>query len=115
MNAVHLSRIYREKAIQMDFDPDQAPIHLTLTGGDRPHVGAIGFIQADGSISITESPGHKEGILCQRWCVALESAGCKPLRMEAGIHYDALTTEGIHEVLEITDALLQETLDALAD
>lgn len=115
MNAVHLSRMYREKTIQMDFDPDQAPMRLTLTGGDRPHVGAIGFIQANGGISVTESPGHKEGILCQRWCVALESAGCKPLRMEAGIHYDALTQEGIQDVLEITDALLQEMLDALTD
>ena len=109
MKAIHLSRMYRGKAIRMDFDPDQTPMRLTLTGGELPHVGAIGFIQADGGISVTESPGHKEGILCQRWCVALESAGCKPLRMEAGIHYDALTPEGIHEVLEITDALLQET------
>ena len=115
MKAIHLSRMYRGKAIRMDFDPDQTPMRLTLTGGDLPHVGAVGSIQPDGSISVTESPGHKEGILCQRWCVALESAGCKPLRMEAGIHYNALPPEGIQDVLEITDALLQETLYALAD
>lgn len=111
---IHLSRIYRDRQILADYDSEKVPACLRLTGGDLPHVGAVGMIQTDGSIEIREEAGHKEGILCRIWCEALKRAGCIPLYMEAGIHYDHLPMSGILEVMKLADDLLEELMAELS-
>lgn len=53
-------------------------------------------------------PGHKDGAVSERWAEALAKAGYRPVVVEAGIHYDNLSREGIMDVIRLTDEILLE-------
>lgn len=89
-------------------------IHISLYGGDLPHIGAVGIVDQEGHCNVTQFPGHNEGVVCEKWTAALSNAGCRPAVVEAGIHYDGLDKNGIEAVMDITNKLLDETLTQLA-
>ena len=89
-------------------------VNISLYGGDLPHIGAIGIVDPEGNCAVTRFPGHKEGVICEKWAAALSAAGCRPAVVEAGIHYDGLDKTGIEDVMSITNMLLEETLNRLA-
>lgn len=90
-------------------------IHISLYGGDLPHIGAVGIVDPTGGFSITQFPDHREGILCKQYCAALSKAGFCPAVVEAGIHYDKLDRDGISCVLSLTDEILNEILRNLSE
>ena len=85
-------------------------ISVTLYGGDRGHIGAIS-IKTPGEEAVTrELPGHREGIVAEKWAERLsEHFGCTVV-VSCGIHYDGITKEGILEVLQGSDELLEGIL-----
>ena len=88
-------------------------VFASLYGGDRTHIGAVGVIDPDGNRTITQFPGHREGVVCERWLDALAAANVKPAVVEAGVHYDGLDKEGISEVLGVLEELLRDLLRML--
>ncbi len=88
-------------------------VHVSLYGGDKAHIGAVGSIDPDGNRTVTQFPGHKEGVVCERWLDALAAADVKPAVVEAGVHYDRLDREGISEVLSVLEELLGDLLRML--
>lgn len=113
MRQFELHRTYRGKQITAFVLQMQEHIHVSLCGGDRPHIGAVGIVAPDGTCSVTEFPTHREGVVCERWACALSGSGFRPAVVEAGIHYDSLDRNGIHDVLALTDDLLKAVLDRL--
>ena len=63
-----------------------------------------------GDRTVTQFPGHREGVVCERWLDALAAADVKPAVVEAGVHYDGLDREGISEVLGMLEELLREVM-----
>ena len=90
-------------------------LHISLYGGDLPHIGAVGIVDPTGGFSITQFPDHREGILCEHYCAALSGAGFCPAVVEAGIHYDGLERDGISSILSLTDELLNDILRNLSE
>lgn len=113
MRTVHAERTFRAKTIVADAIVTDAGVQIVLFGGDKPHIGAVGILAPDGNITVTEFEGHKEGILCHRWCVELAKAGCTPAVISAGIHYDNAGNEEIIRVVQLCEKLLQDVLDDL--
>lgn len=89
-------------------------VHVSLYGGDLPHIGAVGLASPEGDCTITQFHGHKESLVCEKWIAALSAAGYCPAVVEAGIHYDKLDRKGIAAVLAVTDDLLNRTLAILS-
>lgn len=89
-------------------------VHVSVFGGQLPHIGAVSIVSPEGACSTVQFPGHKDGAVSRRWAEALAAAGYRPAVVEAGIHYDGLSREGIETVLSQTDAMLEETLEALS-
>ncbi len=113
MKQFELHRHYRQRDIAAFVLQTDAGVHISLFGGDRPHIGAVGVIDPEGGCAVTEFPTHREGVVCERWTAALAAAGHRPAVVEAGIHYDDLGKAGIQDVLALTDDLLAELLQAL--
>lgn len=113
MRQFELRGLYRGREIVAQVLQLPRGIHISLYGGDLPHIGAVGIVDPEGDRTVTRFPGHKEGIVCERWTAALSAAGCCPAVVEAGIHYDGLDSEGIAAVLTVTDDLLDRTLALL--
>lgn len=89
-------------------------VQVSVFGGDLPHIGAVSIVSPEGTCSTVEFPGHRDGTVSRRWADALAKAGYCPAVVEAGIHYDGLSREGIAEVLALTDKMLDCILDTLS-
>lgn len=83
-------------------------IHVLLTGGQLPHVGASSLFwkgEAEGAI---QPAGHREQALTDRWAEALSRRfGCRAA-VVGGIHYDNASPEQIAEIVSITEEMLEE-------
>ena len=90
-------------------------LHVSVYGGDLPHIGAVSVAGPDGSVATTQFPGHRDGAVSEAWARALSERGFRPAVVEAGIHYDGITPEGIRRVLEAGKALLGELVEALEE
>lgn len=89
-------------------------IHVSIYGGDRPHIGAVTVGTAPGAASTTQFPGHRDAAVSQRWADALLERGFSPVVVEAGIHYDHLSKAGIQAVLACTEKVRAECFALLS-
>lgn len=88
-------------------------VRAEIYGGTRPHIGAVSMAGPEGDVTTTQFPAHRDGAVSARWAQALAGAGLRPAVVLAGIHYDNLSPEGIRQVLEGSEGLLQEVLHHL--
>lgn len=88
-------------------------IHVSVSGGALAHIGAVSVVSPKGECVTRQFPGHRDSAVSERWAKALSEAGYWPVIVTAGIHYDALSREGIAEVLAVTDEMLSELLRRL--
>lgn len=88
-------------------------VSVSLFGGHAPHIGAVAVLSPEGETFLTQFSGHKEGEICQSWALMLKQKGITPAVVQAGIHYDQLTPEGIKQVMKITDRLFYDVLSTL--
>ena len=88
-------------------------LQIGVYGGTLPHIGAVSIIDPAGACTTAQFPGHKDGVVSERWARALSEAGYHPAVITAGIHYDNLSREQITGVVELTDDMLSELLCAL--
>lgn len=87
-------------------------LHILLVGGDRTHIGAIGY-QDGPDRRIWEFPGHKEGVVCEQWLSICCETLKIPVTVSCGIHYDGLLREEIRQVLELTEQMCRECVERI--
>ena len=88
-------------------------VQVLITGGAAPHIGAVSIVSPDGIRRDHQFPGHRDGVITEKWADTLARAGYLPVVVSAGIHYDCLSREGIVQVVAAADALLEEMLKLL--
>lgn len=85
-------------------------IHVLLTGGECSHVRAVALARNGELVACPAFPGHREQAVSECWACALSKEMGACAAVACGIHYDSITPEGIQEVLDVCDMLLEETL-----
>ena len=100
-----------EKAIGED-------LVLTLSGGEKPHIGCVvqavprPSLSGDGTISVTSSvinlTGHKDEFLCRRLAENRCRETGKVVVCTGGVHMDHITGEQIEELLKNIDRMMTE-------
>jgi tagatose-1,6-bisphosphate aldolase non-catalytic subunit AgaZ/GatZ len=109
-----ISRILYDKEITAYIlHPDQG-LHVSVFGGELSHIGAVSIVSPDGICNTIQFPGHREGSVSEAWAKALAEAGCQPVVVEAGIHYDHLSRDGIEAVVALSNEMLAEVLNRLS-
>lgn len=103
-----------DRAITVEILCLEQDLHVSVYGGDLPHIGAVSIVSSDGACSTVQFPKHRDGAISERWARALAYAGYCPAVVEAGIHYDQLSKQGIAEVLSLTDKMLDDALNILS-
>lgn len=73
---------------------------ITLSGGQREHVGAISVCPASGEVQTTVFEGHKEQFITEPWCRRVHELTGGAAVVTAGIHYDHLSKQEIAEVMD---------------
>ncbi len=97
---------------------------VTLTGGERPHVGCVVLAQAHPArgeaarVRVTSSvvaiPPHREEALARPLAERLAQTLNATVVVSAGVHDDNLSPEGIADYLRLGEELAAALLDALA-
>ena len=106
-------RMFRGKPITAEMTATDCGVQVGLYGGDTPHIGAVGIVDPDGNITVTQFEGHKEGVLCRQWCEALAKTAHCPAVVSAGVHYDQASREETLQIVRLCGELLQEAGSAL--
>ena len=86
---------------------------VLLTGGCRPHVGAVSAAEPGGDVQTTQFTGHREGVVSAQWARALCDRYQTSAVVVCGIHYDDLPREGIEEILNCCNLLLQDVFSSI--
>lgn len=86
---------------------------IIISGGDRPHVGAIsyggeGFVNKDFKKNTVVYGNHKEYIICQKFSQKIGNIFEGNYMISAGIHLDNITKEEIKIVMNLSEELLEE-------
>jgi hypothetical protein len=106
--------LYGKEITACVLQPDQG-LHVSVFGGELTHIGAVSIVSPDGVCNTVQFPGHKDGTVSEAWAKALAEAGHLPTVVEAGIHYDHLSREGIEAVVALCNELLCEVLVRLSE
>lgn len=93
---------------------------IILTGGDRPHLGAVAVGQPRPSladpekVSVTLSNitllGHKDDILARRVAVGVTPKLAVNVVVCCGVHLDNILPEEITDILDLTDEMIEEII-----
>lgn len=95
-----------------------------LWGGDRPHIGAVAAAHPRPSLadpsrrsataSVLVFSGHREDEIAKRTAELLAAALGVNVVVTAGLHWDAITPEGIKRARENAEGAAEALLGALA-
>lgn len=90
-------------------------VHVSIYGGDRAHIGAVSILSENGEIQTVCFPGHRDDAVSVLWCERLKEFGVHAAVVEAGIHYNELSKEGIAAVLAACDGLWNDFRQAFLE
>ena len=102
--------------------PAGKDIAVSVTGGDRPHIGAVAVAQCvpgvnrkerlDVSVSVITLAGHKEDEIARTMAMNLSREFSVNVMVSAGMHWDGIPARGIAAVCEnshkLCDVIIQE-------
>ena len=85
-------------------------IHIVVTGGCSPHIGAISVFENGIKVESIQFEGHKDEFVSKRWAEHLSLLYNEKITVACGIHYDNATKFLIQEVVKQSDELLNEVI-----
>lgn len=89
-------------------------ITVSVSGGDRSHIGAVSIADPEGRINTITFPEHKETVIAEKWALEIWQKLHQPVAVSAGIHYDGISKAQIGQVLDATDSILKNLLDSFS-
>jgi len=121
---IELSRSRGRVALRLTAARLGADLAVTLSGGDRPHIGAVAVSQprpslhGGGETSATTSViallGHKEDELAREMAARVAAATGGTVSVACGIHVEAIGPSELDDVRELAGELTTELLARLA-
>ncbi len=101
-----------------------ADLLVAISGGEKPHIGAVAVAQPRPSLRNPEAtsstasvfcfPGHKEDDLAKAAALKLSAALGANVVLTAGVHWDRLDSEGIQTVMRNAEILVDMILEKLS-
>lgn len=95
-------------------------ISVTVTGGERPHIGSVSVaiprpsLSGSGEVSATVSTfnvtGHMDNAIGDKFAKALAARFNCVCSVTCGVHIDGLDQAGIQSVLELSNELLDKVI-----
>ena len=105
-------------------EPLGADYHLSVYGGERPHVGSLILAQARPSLtgvgigatsSVLNALGHKDEQIGRRFAETLAKEKNCTVSCACGIHVDHITNEQLTQIKVAAERLLHRVTESLSD
>lgn len=97
-----------------------ADLCVTLSGGDRPHIGAVALSEASPgepkrpTTSVITLRNHREDELAQRLASRISAQTGSVACVACGIHVEAILPSELADVLEMSEELMNRLLEGLS-
>ena len=88
-------------------------IVILLSGGERPHIGALACGNKKDGILSTVFPGHKDDVVINDMAERLKEMMEGTVCVVGGIHLDGITKEEIRDVKNMCEILTGELAEEL--
>jgi len=116
-----MSELIKEE-IKMSYGEPPYDIHIEVrsagddvfaivTGGTRPHIGAIALAEPSG-VSILQASGHKDAVIAEMFAKGLHEKCGVNVCVSAGVHVDDATSEEIALLIANAKSLLTYVCEA---
>lgn len=115
MKSIDLHRKIYNKDILVSMAVTGTGTQIFVTGGDKPHIGAVTVIDPSGQENTICFPNHREDVIATKWAKRIYNVTSQPVVVSAGIHFDNASKEMIAEVVAETDLLLKEVSQLIID
>lgn len=122
-HAIRFSETFRAAKIALEALPMGRDIAISVSGGERPHIGAVAVAQPRPSLadpqkvsattSVIALLGHKEDMLARGLAARVAAAIDGVAVVSCGIHYDGLSDDEIAAVSAIVGRLADRLLEVL--
>jgi hypothetical protein len=108
--ALHLSAEHGRVRLKLICLPMGRDLCVTLSGGDREHIGAIALGQADGTTESLLVPKHREEELARKLAGRLARHAQVTVSVACGIHLEKIQPSEIADVLALADQLTDDLI-----
>lgn len=106
------SRVYGYD-IEADITVMYSDIHILLTGGCLPHVGAVSIFENGKETLNIQLSEHKDGLVSSKWAREVSKVFHSRVTVVCGIHYDNATSKMLQEIVGHTEKMLEELIKNL--
>lgn len=90
-------------------------LSVTLSGGDRPHIGAVALRQPGAPCSALALPKHRESDLARDIASQLASEFKATVCVACGVHLDEILPEEIEDVFKVAEKLTRKLSEILEE
>ena len=109
MEIYHFEQIVLDWPISVELKRYGLDWMVQITGGCAPHIGSVGTF-ADGEVHLRKIllPSHRDDVIGDRFAETLTKQLRTTVSVVCGIHYDMPGKEGLRQIVDCTERLLQE-------
>ena len=111
MEIYHFEQIVLDWPISVELKRYGLDWMVQITGGCAPHIGSVSVgTFADGEVHLRKIllPSHRDDVIGDRFAETLTKQRGARVSVVGGIHYDMPGKEGLRQIVDCTERLLQE-------
>ena len=111
MEMYHFEQIVLDWPISVELKRYGLDWMVQITGGCAPHIGSVSVgTFADGEVHLRKIllPSHRDDVIGDRFAETLTKQLRTTVSVVCGIHYDMPGKEGLRQIVDCTERLLQE-------
>ena len=97
-----------ERPVEIRISDTGSGLNILITGGDKPHIGAVSVKSPGRALETVLFPSHKDNVISDKWAVTFSEKYNAAAAVSCGIHYDNISKDEIKEVVKRMDEILEE-------
>lgn len=106
---IKIERCYKNINIKLEAIFVGYDLCAVITGGDRPHVGAVSVYSKEDGIKTISLKNHKDYIIGEIFINSIKDSFNGNISVSCGIHIDNISKEQIEDVYECCNKVFQES------
>ncbi|MGG7057764.1 hypothetical protein ACQPUZ_05640 [Clostridium tertium] len=103
-----IEKDYRNINIKLELIEIGNDICIIISGGDRPHIGAISIYSKEEGIQTISLKNHKDYIIGEMCINNIKDMPLGNISVSSGIHLDDITKNQIDDVYKICNSIFKE-------
>lgn len=111
---IKIEKTYQDITIKLEVMSAGDDLCVLITGGDKPHIGAISLYTKEDGIKTISAKNHKDYIINEMFLNNLKDDIKNNISVSCGIHLDNIKENQIISIYEICNSIFKEFKEVLS-